>query len=59
MPTAKEICAKKTLYVNEESAFKAAKHIAKQGAFMRVYQCDVCRGWHLTSQIEPLKEKGA
>ena len=50
--TAKETCMKKTPYLKEESALKAARHIAKQGAFMRVYQCDVCKGWHLTSQIE-------
>jgi hypothetical protein len=48
------MCTSKARYSDEYSARGSAQHSlnsswGKSTAFLWVYQCPVCRGWHMTS----------
>jgi len=44
-------CSKKIIYITEEIAISAKANAEKRsGVSLRVYQCEKCKCWHLTSQ---------
>lgn len=44
-------CLEKRLYITEVEAIKAQHSIKKKrGINTRIYQCHICRGFHLTSK---------
>lgn len=43
-------CVKRTYY-SEHKAKQEAKFIEKHGKRLRVYQCERCHYWHLTSDL--------
>lgn len=58
MPTDKEkaVCRSKTRYANDPAAQQALKRINPNRAMgkpSRVYKCQVCSGYHLTTQRKP------
>lgn len=47
-------CQEKRLYITEhEAIIGLIKVQRKHKVRQRVYKCDVCKGWHLTSRIFP------
>jgi hypothetical protein len=45
-------CQEKRLYITEREAIQALLRVRKQhGTRQRHYECDRCRGWHLTSRL--------
>lgn len=50
-PTPERSCRIKHRYSTRADAHHvAAKCYAERGHWLRVYECDECRGWHLTHQ---------
>lgn len=45
-------CALKSVYSTEEDAIRAAICISKETKPLRVYQCEFCHKWHLSSGME-------
>ncbi len=59
-PTAKENCERKTRYASESEARSTAQHqmqVQPATPRLRVYQCSICGGWHLTSGNSGLSDK--
>lgn len=49
-PPPERACRAKKRYAPESDAHRvAAKCFAERGEWLRVYACDECQGWHLTS----------
>ncbi len=58
-PTAKENCERKTRYASESEARSTARHqmsVNPSAPKLRVYECTICGGWHLTSGGSGLNE---
>lgn len=52
-------CFCKTRYADEQEALGVAAHcFAVRGALLRVYQCELCGGFHLTKRDVPSPKPG-
>lgn len=47
-----QMCGKKVGFKKRETALAVALKDAKRVAFMRVYQCPICKRWHVTHRAE-------